>query len=302
VKLLRYGNRGHERPGLVDREGRIRDLGEVVADLSPESLAEGVIERIRALDPASLPEVPAGVRVGPCISRVGHFIAVGLNYADHAAESNMPAPVEPILFSKAPSSLSGPDDDVVVPRGSSKVDWEVELAIVIGRRADGVDEAGALDHVAGFAVCNDLSERHWQLEGTGQWLKGKSAAGFGPLGPWLVTPDEIADVQSLDMFLDLNGERVQTGSTRTMIFSATYLVAYCSRFMVLEPGDVITTGTPPGVGMARKPPRFLQAGDRLQLGIDGLGEQRQNVVAHSASRAAGDARAERSGEVAQPGG
>jgi 2-keto-4-pentenoate hydratase/2-oxohepta-3-ene-1,7-dioic acid hydratase in catechol pathway len=297
VKLLRYGDRGRERPGLVDRNGRIRDLGGVVDDIGPESLADGVIERVRALDPASLPEVPPGVRIGPCVSRVGHFIAVGLNYADHAAESNMAAPAEPILFSKAPSSLSGPDDDLAVPIGSSKVDWEVELAVVIGRRADGVDEADGVDHIAGFAVCNDVSERHWQLEGTGQWIKGKSARGFGPLGPWLVTPDEIADVQDLDMFLDLNGERMQTGSTRTMIFSVPYLVAYCSRFMVLEPGDVITTGTPPGVGMAKKPPRFLGAGDRMHLGVRGLGEQRQDVVAVSVTAEAGTVR---SAEAAQP--
>jgi 2-keto-4-pentenoate hydratase/2-oxohepta-3-ene-1,7-dioic acid hydratase in catechol pathway len=213
---------------------------------------------------------------------VGNFIAVGLNYADHAAESGMAAPAEPILFSKAPTCLSGPDDDVWIPQGSAKTDWEVELAIVIGRPALGVSESRALEHVAGFAVCNDLSERAWQLEGTGQWMKGKGAPTFGPLGPWLVTPDEIPDVQALEMFLDLNGERMQTGSTRTMIFGAAHLVAYCSRFMALEPGDVITTGTPPGVGMAKKPPRFLRAGDRLHLGITGLGEQHQNVVAHSA--------------------
>lgn len=286
MKLLRHGPRGAERPGLIDRDGTVRDLGDVIEDIGPPSLAGGVIERLRALDPTSLPEVPGGVRIGACVSRVGNFIAVGLNYADHAAESNMPAPVEPILFSKAPSCLSGPDDDVIVPRGSEKTDWEVELAIVIGRRADGVSEAEALDHVAGFAVCNDLSERAWQLEGTGQWIKGKSAETFGPLGPWLVTPDEIADVQDLDLFLDLNGERMQTGSTRTMIFGVEHLVAYCSRFMILEPGDVISTGTPPGVGMARKPPRFLRPGDRLRLGIAGLGEQRQTVVAHPAE--AGD--------------
>jgi 2-keto-4-pentenoate hydratase/2-oxohepta-3-ene-1,7-dioic acid hydratase in catechol pathway len=213
---------------------------------------------------------------------VGNFIAVGLNYADHAAESGMAPPAEPILFSKAPSCLSGPDDDLIVPRGSSKMDWEVELAIVIGRRTDGVSESDALRHVAGFAVCNDVSERAWQLEGTGQWMKGKGAPTFGPLGPWLVTPDEIPDVQALELFLNLNGERMQTGSTRTMIFDAAHLVAYCSRFMALEAGDVITTGTPPGVGMAKKPPRFLRAGDHLHLGITGLGEQHQNVVAHGA--------------------
>jgi 2-keto-4-pentenoate hydratase/2-oxohepta-3-ene-1,7-dioic acid hydratase in catechol pathway len=282
LKLLRHGTKGAERPGLVDRDGAIRDLGGVVPDITPESLAAGLIDQVRALDPRSLPVVPAGTRIGPPLARVGNFIAVGLNYADHAAESGMAAPVEPILFSKAPSCLSGPDDDVIVPRGSTKTDWEVELAIVIGRRTDAISEEDALEHVAGFAVCNDLSERAWQLEGTGQWMKGKGAPTFGPLGPWLVTPDEIADVQALDMFLNLNGERMQTGSTRTMIFGASRLVAYCSRFMALEAGDVITTGTPPGVGMAKKPPRFLRAGDRLHLGITGLGEQHQNVVAHAA--------------------
>jgi 2-keto-4-pentenoate hydratase/2-oxohepta-3-ene-1,7-dioic acid hydratase in catechol pathway len=281
VKLLRHGPKGAERPGLLDSEGKLRDLGALVEDFTPESLAGGVIERLQGVDPATRPEVPAGTRIAAPLSRVGNFIAVGLNYADHARESNMPPPVEPILFSKAPSCLSGPDDDVVVPRGSLKMDWEVELAIVIGRRAAGVSENDALKHVAGYAVCNDVSERAWQLEGTGQWMKGKGAPTFGPLGPWLVTPDEIPDVQALDMFLELNGERMQTGSTRTMIFGPAYLVAYCSRFMVLEPGDVITTGTPPGVGMAKKPPRFLRPGDRLRLGVAGLGEQHQNVVAHS---------------------
>jgi 2-keto-4-pentenoate hydratase/2-oxohepta-3-ene-1,7-dioic acid hydratase in catechol pathway len=278
VKLLRHGIKGAERPGLLDAEGKVRDLAGVVPDIGPESLADGLIERVRGVDPATLPVVPSGARRGACLTRVGNFIAVGLNYADHAAESGMPAPVEPILFSKAPSCLSGPDDDVVVPPGSTKMDWEVELAIVIGRRAVGVTEGRALEHVAGFAVCNDLSERAWQLEGTGQWMKGKGAPTFGPLGPWLVTPDEIRDVQALDMFLNLNGERMQTGSTRTMIFGAAQLVAYCSRFMALEPGDVITTGTPPGVGMAKKPPRFLRPGDTLHLGITGLGEQHQKVV------------------------
>lgn len=281
MKLLRHGPKGAERPGLLDSEGKLRDLGALVEDFTPESLAGGVIERLQGVDPATRPEVPAGTRIAAPLSRVGNFIAVGLNYADHARESNMPPPVEPILFSKAPSCLSGPDDDVVVPRGSLKMDWEVELAIVIGRRAAGVSENDALKHVAGYAVCNDVSERAWQLEGTGQWMKGKGAPTFGPLGPWLVTPDEIPDVQALDMFLELNGERMQTGSTRTMIFGPAYLVAYCSRFMVLEPGDVITTGTPPGVGMAKKPPRFLRPGDRLRLGVAGLGEQHQNVVAHS---------------------
>jgi 2-keto-4-pentenoate hydratase/2-oxohepta-3-ene-1,7-dioic acid hydratase in catechol pathway len=281
MKLVRHGALGAERPGLIDGEGRIRDLGDVVEDIGPESLARGLVQRVAAINPMSLPEVSGPVRIGAPVSRVGNFIAVGLNYADHAAESNMPAPKEPILFSKAPNCLAGPNDDLTIPKGSAKTDWEVELAIVIGRRADGITQGDAIGHVAGFTVCNDLSERAWQLEGTGQWIKGKGAKGFGPLGPWLVTPDEIADVQDLDMFLNVNGERMQTGSTRTMIFSAAELVSYCSRFMVLEPGDVITTGTPPGVGMAKKPePRFLRPGDRVHLGISGLGEQRQSVVAY----------------------
>jgi 2-keto-4-pentenoate hydratase/2-oxohepta-3-ene-1,7-dioic acid hydratase in catechol pathway len=281
VKLLRWGTKGRERPGLLDSEGKIRDLGGLVEDITPESLADGLIERARAVDPATLAEVPTGSRIGPCLARVGNFIAVGLNYADHARESNMPEPIEPILFSKSPSCLSGPYDDLVVPPESSKMDWEVELAIVIGRRAHRVTETDAARHIAGFAVCNDVSERTWQLEGTGQWMKGKGAPTFGPLGPWLVTADEIPDVQALDMFLDLNGERMQTGNTCTMIFGPSYLVAYCSRFMALDPGDVITTGTPPGVGMAKKPPRFLRPGDKLRLGVEGLGEQHQDVVKHS---------------------
>jgi 2,4-didehydro-3-deoxy-L-rhamnonate hydrolase len=281
MKLLRFGPVGAERPGLVDQNGTIRDLSSVVADFTPENLGDA-IAKARTVDPSKLPAVSGDVRIGSCVSRTGHFIAIGLNYADHAAESNMTPPKEPIVFSKAPTCLCGPNDDVVIPKDSVKTDWEVELAIVIGKRALYVSEADALDYIAGFAVCNDLSERTWQLEGTGQWIKGKGAPTFGPLGPWLVTPDEIENVQNLDMFLDVNGERMQTGSTRTMIFDARYLVSYCSRFMALEPGDVITTGTPPGVGMAKKPPRFLQPGDKVRLGIAGLGEQQQSVVAYSA--------------------
>ena len=280
MKLLRFGPKGAEKPGIVDAGGRVRDLSGKVEDIAPASLAAGVIDRIRSLNPESLQVVPEGVRIGPCIASTGNFIGIGLNYADHAAETGAKPPAEPILFSKAPSSLSGPNDPVVIPRGSAKTDWEVELALVIGRRTSYVSEADAPAFIAGYALCNDVSERAFQVEGTGQWMKGKSAESFGPLGPWLVTPDEIPDVLALDMFLEVNGERQQTGNTRTMIFGPAFLVSYISRFMVLLPGDVITTGTPPGVGMGKKPPRFLKPGDRMRLGIAGLGEQSQTVVAY----------------------
>jgi len=277
MRLLRYGQRGTERPGILDAEGVIRDLSSTVPDISPESIAGGAIERIRRIDPATLPAVPGDVRIGAAISRVGHFIGVGLNYFDHAAELNSAPPVEPILFAKAPGSLSGPNDDIPIPNGWAKTDWECELALVIGRRAYQVPEAGALDYLAGYSICNDVSERAMQLEGTGQWMKGKSAPGFGPLGPWLVTTDEIPNVQDLAVTLDLNGTRMQNGTTREMIFGAAFIISYASRFMTLEPGDVITTGTPAGVGHGRK--TYLKPGDRLHLSIAGLGEQRQNVVA-----------------------
>jgi 2-keto-4-pentenoate hydratase/2-oxohepta-3-ene-1,7-dioic acid hydratase in catechol pathway len=237
------------------------------------------VATLKGADLATLPAAHEGSRIGAPLSRTNHFIGIGLNYADHAAESGMPIPTEPIIFSKAPNALSGPNDDIVLPRGSLKTDWECELAFVIGKRAHYVSEGDALDHVLGFALCNDVSERAYQNERGGQWIKGKSAPSFGPLGPWLVTRDEIADCQDLDMYLDLNGERRQTGNTKTMIFGVAHLVAYLSNFMVLEPGDVVTTGTPPGVGMGMKPPLFLKAGDELKLGIAGLGEQRQKVVA-----------------------
>jgi 2-keto-4-pentenoate hydratase/2-oxohepta-3-ene-1,7-dioic acid hydratase in catechol pathway len=277
MRLLRYGPRGTERPGLLDADGVIRDLSSTVPDISPESIAGGAIERIRRIDPATLPAVPADVRIGACISRVGHFIGVGLNYFDHAAELDQKPPVEPILFTKAPGSLSGPNDDIPLPAGWDKADWECELAFIIGKRAYQVSEAEALDYVAGYCICNDVSERGKQLEGTGQWLKGKSAPGFGPLGPWLVTPDEIPDVQALAVTLDLNGTRQQNGNTKAMIFGCAFIIAYTSQFMMLEPGDVITTGTPAGVGNKRK--IFLKPGDKVHLAVDGLGEQRQNVVA-----------------------
>jgi 2-keto-4-pentenoate hydratase/2-oxohepta-3-ene-1,7-dioic acid hydratase in catechol pathway len=282
MKLLRYGAIGAEKPGAVDRKGTLRDLSGHVADLAGAALLPESIAKLRTLDLESLPAVSGQPRLGACVGSVGKFIAIGLNYADHAAESGVDVPKEPVIFMKATSSICGPSDTVTMPRNSTKCDWEVELACVIGKPGKYIKEADALSHIAGFCVVNDVSERGFQLEGTGQWVKGKSADTFGPVGPWLVTPDEIADVQNLDMFLDVNGERMQTGSTRTMIFNASFLVAYCSKFMTLEPGDVITTGTPPGVGMAKKPPRFLQPGDRVRLGIAGLGEQNQRVVAHSA--------------------
>ena len=279
MKLARYGRAGKEKPALVDRTGKLRDLSEVIEDIDADTLAPRALARLAKLKPESLPAVRGAPRIGPCLRRVGNFIAVGLNYADHAAESNMPVPKEPVLFSKAPNCVVGPNDDVVIPKGSVKTDWEVELAIVIGSRASYVSDAQALSHVAGYCVCNDVSEREFQLERSGQWVKGKSAPTFGPLGPWLVTPDEIKDVQALNMWLDVNGERMQTGSTATMIFGVRTLVSYISQFIALEPGDVITTGTPPGVGMGMKPPVFLKKGDVMTLGIDGLGEQRQQVVA-----------------------
>ncbi|MEZ5839318.1 MAG: fumarylacetoacetate hydrolase family protein [Hyphomicrobiales bacterium] len=278
MKLLRFGQKGAERPGLVDAAGTIRDLSAHVEDIDAAVLGDAALARLAAIDPASLPAVDPGVRIGACLPRVGHFIAIGLNYADHAAESGMAVPAEPVVFTKAPSCLNGPNDDVVLPKGSEKGDWEVELAVVIGKRAVDVSEDDALDHVAGYCVCNDVSERAFQLEHGGQWVKGKSAPTFGPLGPWLVTRDEVPDPQNLAMFLDVNGERMQTGSTATMVFSVRTLVSYLSRFMALEPGDVITTGTPPGVGMGKKPQRFLKAGDSMHLGVEGLGVQTQKVL------------------------
>lgn len=281
MKLLRHGPAGRERPGLVDKSGTIRDLSGEIDDLSGATLSRASLAKLAKLDPAKLPAVAAGTRIGPCIARVGHFVAVGLNYADHAKETGAAIPAEPILFSKAPSCLTGPDDDVVIPKGSEKSDWEVELAVVIGDPAAYVSEKDALSYVAGYAVCNDLSERAWQMERGGQWIKGKSAPTFGPLGPWLVTPDEIGDVQKLSMWLELNGQKVQNGSTATMIFGVAHLISYISQFWRLEPGDVITTGTPPGVGLGMKPPKFLKAGDHMRLSIEGLGVQTQKVVVYT---------------------
>lgn len=282
MKLVRYGRPGKEKPGLIDAGGKIRDLSEVVADIDAATLAPRVLARLAKIKPESLPAARGAPRIGPCVANVGNFVAVGLNYADHAQESGMPIPKEPVLFNKAPTCIVGPYDDVMIPRGSEKTDWEVELGVVIGTRATYVSEKDALDHVAGYCVVNDVSERSFQLErGGGQWTKGKGCPTFGPIGPWLVTKDEIADPQALTMWLDVNGERMQSGTTATMIFGVARLVSEISQFMILEPGDVITTGTPPGVGSGKKPPRFLKAGDTISLGVEGLGQQAQRVVAWS---------------------
>jgi 2,4-didehydro-3-deoxy-L-rhamnonate hydrolase len=279
MKLVRYGQPGKEKPGLIDEAGKLRDLSGVLEDLAGEALSPESLAKLAKIKSSDLPTPDGAPRLGPCVGAVGNFIAVGLNYADHAAETGAAIPKEPILFNKAPSCIVGPNDDVTIPKGSVKTDWEVELAVVIGRRASYISEHDALDHVAGFCVCDDVSEREFQQERGGQWMKGKGCATFGPLGPWLVTPDEIPDVQKLDMWLDVNGERMQKGSTATMIFDVKTLVSYISHFMVLMPGDVITTGTPPGVGLGMKPPRFLKAGDVVSLGIAGLGTQTQRFVA-----------------------
>jgi 2-keto-4-pentenoate hydratase/2-oxohepta-3-ene-1,7-dioic acid hydratase in catechol pathway len=278
LKLLRFGETGSERPGVVHADGSIRDLSGVVPDIAGQVLLPDSIARLRALDLSTLPRVTGTPRLGPCVAGVGKFICVGLNYSDHAAESNMPVPAEPIIFMKATSSICGPNDEVVLPRGSQKSDWEVELGVVIGKPAKYVAEEDAMLHVAGFCVVNDLSERAYQLEGTGQWVKGKSADTFGPIGPWLVTTDEVSDCQTLGLWLEVDGHRYQNGSTATMVFGVSFLVSYLSRFMSLQSGDIITTGTPPGVGLGRKPPVFLRAGNVMRLGVDGLGEQQQKVV------------------------
>ena len=278
MKLVRYGAIGQEKPGMLDRSGRLRDLSAHVKDITGETISPAGLNKLKAIDPASLPLVEGSPRLGSPVTGMSKFIAIGLNYADHAAESGLPVPAEPIVFLKANTSLCGPNDNVEKPRGSTKLDWEVELAIIIGSRAKYVSEADALKHVAGYAVCNDVSERFFQIERLGQWTKGKSHDTFGPLGPWLVTADEIPDPQKLGMWLDVSGERRQTGSTATMIFGVAKIVSYLSELMTLEPGDIITTGTPPGVGMGMKPPLYLKSGDVMALGIDGLGEQRQQVV------------------------
>jgi len=278
MKLLRFGPKGREKPGIVDADGTIRDLSGVVADITPATIAAGAIAKIRKAKLAKLPTVRKGVRIGPCLSTTGNFIAIGLNYADHAAESGNPVPKEPIVFNKAPSCICGPNDDTMIPKGSTKLDWEVELGIIIGKRSRYLSKKEALESVAGYCVVNDVSERHFQIERGGEATKGKSAEGFGPIGPWLVTPDEVANPQRLNMWLTVNDEPRQNGSTKTMVFGVAHLVWYCSQFFVLEPGDIITTGTPPGVGLGMKPQQFLKEGDVVRLGIDGLGEQRQKIV------------------------
>lgn len=286
MKFLRHGAPGREKPGVLDQAGRIRDLSGLIPDIDPATIAAGRLDAIRAsVDIERLPLVEGEPRLGACLARTVNFIAIGLNYAEHATETDAAIPKEPILFNKAPTCISGPHDDVVLPPGSVKTDWEVELALVIGKRAFMVDESEADGFIAGYCICNDISEREFQLEREGQWVKGKCFPTFGPLGPWLVTPDEIADPQNLDLWMDVNGERIQNANTRTMIFPVRRLVAEVSRYMVLEAGDIITTGTPPGVGLGFRPPRYLKPGDTMRLAVAGLGEQRQKVVAWPGSLA-----------------
>jgi 2-keto-4-pentenoate hydratase/2-oxohepta-3-ene-1,7-dioic acid hydratase in catechol pathway len=284
MKLCRHGPPGREKPGLVATDGSVRDLSGVLeeltgaSDIAGSALTPRNLAKLKKVNPDKLPKVSSRARIGACVGGTRNFVAVGMNYADHAVETHAEVPKEPILFNKAPTCIVGPDDNVMLPRDAKKTDWEVELAVVIGSRARYLDEKDALKSVAGFCICNDVSERSFQMERAGQWVKGKSCETFGPLGPWLVTPDEVKDVQNLDMWLDVNGARMQTGSTKTMIFGVAFLISYISHFMGLEPGDVITTGTPPGVGMGKKPPRYLRPGDVVSLGVQGLGMQCQKVV------------------------
>lgn len=280
MKLLRFGERGQEKPGVLDADGQIRDLSSLVADIDGNTLGDAALDTLRGVDLKSLPLVAQGVRIGPCVGRVGKFVCIGLNYADHAAESNLPIPSEPVVFNKWTSAIIGPNDDVEIPRNSKKTDWEVELGVVIGKPAKYIDVENALDYVAGYCVINDVSEREWQIERNGQWDKGKGFDTFGPLGPWLVTRDEVRDPQKLGLWLEVDGHRYQNGNTSTMIFTVAQIVSYLSQCMSLQPGDVISTGTPPGVGMGVKPaPIFLKAGQTMRLGIEGLGEQTQRTVA-----------------------
>jgi 2-keto-4-pentenoate hydratase/2-oxohepta-3-ene-1,7-dioic acid hydratase in catechol pathway len=279
MKLLRYGAVGQEQPGILDRDGKIRSLRGVVDDIAGAALSATSLTKLRAIDPQSLPLVEGPVRIGPCVGRVGKFMCIGLNYSEHAAETGAKVPDEPVLFMKATSAIVGPNDDLAIPRNSKKTDWEVELGVIIGDAAKYVDEAHALDHVAGYCVVHDVSEREFQLERGGTWDKGKGCDTFGPIGPWLVTKDEVADPQKLKLWLEVDGERCQNGTTATMIFPVAKLVSYLSQFMTLHPGDMITTGTPSGVGMARKPPQFLRPGQTVRLGVEGLGEQQQKTVA-----------------------
>jgi 2-keto-4-pentenoate hydratase/2-oxohepta-3-ene-1,7-dioic acid hydratase in catechol pathway len=278
MKLVRHGNKGSERPGMLDAQGALRDLSSIIHDVDGRALSQGSLGALRGVDPSSLPLISASQRLGACVGNVGKFVCVGLNYSDHAAESGMEVPKEPVLFMKATSSICGANDETVLPRHSEKTDWEVELGVVIGTEAKYVSEADALSHVAGYCVVNDISERAHQLEGTGQWVKGKSADTFGPIGPWLVTADEVPDPQSLRLWLEVDGQRYQDGSTATMVFGVAHLISYISRYMSLQPGDIISTGTPQGVGLGQKPPRFLRAGNVVRLGIHGLGAQHQTVA------------------------
>lgn len=281
MKLLRYGPAGEEKPGLLDANGILRDLSGVVPDIAGDVLSPAGLAKLKALDTAALPAIAGNPRLGPCVAGVGKFICIGLNYSDHAAETGATVPPEPIIFMKATSAITGPNDDVIIPKTSAKTDWEVELGVVIGSVARYVTEADAMKHVAGYCVINDVSERAFQTERHGQWTKGKSADSFGPTGPWLVTADEVPDPQNLAMFCDVNGHRFQNGSTKTMVYGVRYLVSYLSQFMSLQPGDIISTGTPPGVGMGQKPPVYLKSGDTIHLGIASLGEQRQTARAYT---------------------
>ena len=278
MKLVRYGAKGAEKPGLIDKSGQLRDLSAHIGNLDGEAYSPASLKKLAALDPASLPAVSGNPRLGPPVTGISKFVAIGLNYVDHAKETGSPIPAEPIFFLKANTALSGPNDPVEKPRGSTKLDWEVEIAAIIGTRAKYVSEADAMNHVAGYCICNDVSERNFQIDRPGQWTRGKSHDTFGPLGPWVATKNEIDNVQNLSMWLDVNGQRRQTGSTKTMIFSIAKCVSYVSQFLTLLPGDIITTGTPPGVGTGMKPPQFLNVGDVVTLGIEGLGEQRQQIV------------------------
>lgn len=278
MKLLRFGPEGAEKPGIVDAKGVIRDLSGIVDDISGDVLSDTGLAKIAGVDLSTLPEVPANTRLGPCVAGTGKFICIGLNYADHAAESGLDVPPEPVMFMKATSAICGPNDPIIIPRGSDKTDWEVELAVIIGKRAKYVPEAEAMEYVAGYTVTNDVSERAFQIERAGQWTKGKSCDNYGQIGPWLVTRDEVADPQDLSMWLTVNGKKMQNGSTSTMVYGVAHLVSYLSQFMSLQPGDVISTGTPPGVGMGQNPQQYLRPGDVVELGIEGLGQQKQTAI------------------------
>lgn len=279
MKLLRYGPKGAEKPGILDGDGTIRDLSGVVGDIAGDTLTPAGLDKLRAVDPASLPKVDGEPRIGACVGDIGKFMCIGLNYSDHAAETGGEVPPEPILFMKANSAISGPNDDVIIPRGSEQTDWEVELGFVIGKPGKYIDEADAMSHVAGYCVVNDVSERNFQIRMEGQWTKGKSCDTFGPIGPWLVTADEVEDPQALPLWTEVNGHRYQDGNTDTMVYGVRFLVSYLSKFMTLQTGDVVATGTPPGVGMGQKPRVFLKPGDTMRLGVEGLGEQQQKLVA-----------------------